>query len=475
MPDPTETPSAPETSSDQIRALLDHRQHHEASMALLELPDPEIADLLLELEQAHRLIAFRLLPGDRQADVFSYLEHDDQSALIDSLTTEQAAQIFNEMDPDDRVDFLELAPEELAAQLMAVMHPEDRAETQRILDYPEESVARDMTTEYLTVRPEWSVSRVLEYIRKHGRDAELLNVLYVVDDEGRLMDYVRIRRLLVAPLETPCGQLSEGKPISLQANADREEAVRLMDRYDIPVLPVVDDQDVLLGIVTFDDVADVAEEEVTEDIHKMGGLEALDTSYMSVSILTLVRKRGVWLMILFIGGLLTVSAMGAFEHSLKRFAVLAMFVPLIIASGGNSGAQAASIMIRALAIGDLELKDWWTVMRRELLSGLMLGSMLGIFGLIAGTWVSFLFFKAEAQGLNGALHFGFAIGTAVVGVVMIGNITGSMLPFILQGIGLDPATSSTPFVATIVDVTGLVIYFVAANLILTGSVFPAGG
>lgn len=453
-----------------ISDLIDQRKMGQVRQVLMDLYDPEISDLLLEIPPQHQVVIMRLLPRERAAEVFAHLEQDEQEKLAQILSTEQVAQIFNEMDADDRVDFLEDAPEDLAKSLLASMHPEERAETEKILEYPEESVGREMTPDYLTVRPEWTVAEALEHIRAHGRDAESFNVLYVVDDQGRLLDLIRLRRLLLASPTEPCEKLRQGQVISLKATDDRETAVHMMERYDIPMLPVVEDDNTMVGIVTFDDVADVAEEEVTEDIQKMAGMEALESPYLSAHVTELVRKRVVWLVVLFGGELLAVSAMGVFEESIQALAILAMFVPLIIASGGNSGSQAASLMIRSLAVGDIELEDWFVVARREMLSGLMMGGILGVTGVIIAAGVAAFIFDGDSGGYH-PMHYGLAIGSAIFFVVILGTIVGSMLPFALQRCGVDPATGSTPFVATIMDFTGLVTYFVVANLILHGSVF----
>jgi len=450
----------------ELGTLIAARRYPEASAELAELLEPDVAEVLRALEEDACLVAFRMLPHERQAAVFSYFKPTEQERLIESITSEQAAKLFNEMEPDDRVDFLEVAADELAQRLLGQMHPQERADTQRILEFPDESIGRDMTTEFLTVRPEWTAQKVLEHIREHGSDVELLNGLYVVDSRGRLIDFIRLRELLLADPDTPCGDLVEEMVVSVRATDDREEAVHVFKKYDLPVLPVVDEHSVLLGIITFDDLQDVAEEEVTEDMQKMAAVEAFDEPYMSVSLPVLFRKRVFWLLVLFAGGLLTVFAMTRFEDSIKRFAILAMFVPLIIASGGNSGSQAASLMIRALALGELRPRDWVRVFRRELISGLMLGGLLGLCGVFSGAAISYYLFHAEAPDPQTAWLFGFAIGTSVLGVVMVGTLTGSMLPFVLEAVGLDPAVGSTPFVATIVDVAGLIIYFVSASVIL---------
>ncbi len=452
----------------EISDLLSQRKPAEARAALAELRDPEIADVIAALRPPLDALALRVLPRDRAADAFAYLDHDRQEALIEALNDEHVAAIVNEMDPDDRVELLEDAPDALAASLLAMLEPAERHHTQRALAYPEESVGRLATPDYLTLRPRWTVAEALEHLRRDGAGAETLHTLYVIDEAGRLIDHVRLRQLVLADPRARCDDLGEGNVVCLGVSDDREEAVRVMERYDLPVLPVVDDAGVLVGVVTFDDVADVASEEVTEDIHKLGGMEALDTPYASASLLTMVRKRGVWLMVLFLGGLFTIAAMDVFHDELQRYAILALFVPLIIASGGNSGTQAATLIVRSLATGDIKTSDWLTVLRRELASGLVLGSLLGVLAMIVATTLAYLspLSQMPDSTFPEAMHMGFAIGTAVVGVVVTGIVVGAMLPVGLEAIGLDPATCSTPFVATVVDVAGLVIYFSVAVLLL---------
>jgi magnesium transporter len=449
----------------EISEMLTRRRMHEVRQSLMELMDPEIADVLMELSPAERAVAFRLLPHDRAVDVFTFLDHDDQQQLIDTLTSEQVAAILNDMDPDDRVNFLEDAPEELTASLMALMRPEERQETQRLLDYPDESVGRLLTTDFLTIQSDWSVEQAWDHIRERGADAETLHTLYLVDRENRLVDHVRLRDLVLARPNVRVDLLRRGQTISLRTDDDREEAVRVMNRYDIPVVPVVDEGNHLVGIVTFDDVADVAAEEVTEDIHKLGGMEALETPYLSARLPALIRKRVVWLMVLFFGGLLTVTAMGFFRSELEKLAVLALFVPLIIASGGNSGSQAATLIIRAMAVGEVSLGDWARVMVREITSGLVMGGILGVIALLLVFFGKSILIGPAEMPVSTWL-IAATIAMSVVGVVTTGTIVGSMLPFLLQRLGVDPATGSTPFVATIVDVAGLVIYFTCAAFIL---------
>ena len=450
----------------EIQQMIEQSRIDEIVEAFGELLDPEVADVMIGLPEELRAKAFEMLPADRAADIFDFLNQDHQESLVEQLSDEQVASVFNQMDPDDRVDFFEDAPEEVAQSTLALMDPDERAQTEQLLEYPEDSVGREMTPDFLTLDPDMNAAQALEKIRREGHDAETLHTLYIVDRLGHLLSHVRLRSIVLADPQQRMDVLHEGTTVSLNTHDDRERAVEVMERYDMPVLPVVDEQGALVGVVTFDDVADVAEEEATEDIHKLGGMAALDQSYLSTGIVSLVRKRGVWLMLLFFGELLAVTAMGFFHKHLQEKVILALFIPLIIASGGNSGSQAATLIIRSLAIGELKLTDWWRILRREITSGLVLGSMLGLTGLIVGTLIAYYLPTAGIDTASEALRVGFAIGTALVGVVMMGIVMGSMLPLVLESAGLDPATCSTPFVSTIVDVAGLIIYFVVAMLVL---------
>jgi len=369
------------------------------------------------------------------------------------------------MAPDERTRLLEEMPATATKQLLALLSPEERAVAVRLLGYPEDSIGRLMTPDYLAVRADWTVQQCLDHIRAHGRDSETLNVIYVVDERGRLVDDLRIRQLLLAPPDARVAAISDGKFASLRASDDQESAIRVFQEYDRVALPVTDSDGVLLGIVTVDDVLDVAAEEATEDIQKIGGTEALEEPYMATRLGALVRKRAKWLVVLFLGEMFTATAMGWFEKEIARAVVLALFVPLIISSGGNSGSQAATLVIRAMALGEVTLRDWWKVMRREIQCGLLLGGILGGIGLVRVAAWQGLF---DLYGAHWAL-VGLTVAAALVGVVLWGTLVGSMLPFILRAAGLDPAVSSAPFVATLVDVTGLVIYFTVALLLLRGT------
>jgi magnesium transporter len=322
-----------------------------------------------------------------------------------------------------------------------------------------------MTPEYVAVKPYYTVEQALEHIRKFGRDSETLNVIYVVDDQWKLIDDIRIKEIILALPDQIIADIADNRFVDLNVYDDQEVAVKVFQDHDRVALPVVDSTGTLLGIVTFDDVMDVAEEESTEDFQKFGGTEGLDLSYTKTSLLELVKKRSGWLIILFLSEMLTASAMAYFDEEISKAVVLALFVPLIISSGGNSGSQAASLIIRSLAINELKLKNWWYVMKKELLSGVLLGSILGLIGFLRITiWQQTGFYDYGEYWV----WVGASVSLSLVFIVLWGTLSGSMIPFVLKRAGLDPATASAPFVATLVDVTGLLIYFTVAALFLSG-------
>ena len=389
----------------------------------------------------------------------------DPSMIRQMLEDADVAALLNDMAPDDRTHLLEELPAPVTNQLLALLRAEERDVAISLLGYPEDSIGRLMTPDYVKVRQDWTVERVLDHIRQHGRDSETLSTIYVVDEHDVLVDDIRIRNILLASAETRVAELMDNKFVALKADDDQETAVSIFRREDLTALPVTDSSGTLIGIVTVDDVLDVAEAEATEDIQKIGGVEVLDEPFMEVALSRMVRKRASWLIILFLGEMLTASAMAFFEAQIQQAVVLALFVPLVISSGGNSGSQAATLVIRALALGELTLRDWSRVMWREILAGFALGLLLGAIGFLRIALWSALF------KVYGEYWFlvGLTVAIALVGVVLWGTVVGSMLPFVLQRLGFDPATSSAPFVATLVDVTGLVIYFSAAIVILRGT------
>ena len=388
-----------------------------------------------------------------------------QQQLLRGMAHEQVVSILNEMSPDDRTALLEELPSAAARQLIRLLTPEERRIAQALLGYPEGSVGRLMTPDLIAVDAGWTVKETLDYVREHGQDSETLNVIYVVDDRGKLIDDLRMREFLLKPLAHKVSDLMEKTFVTLNVHDSQEDALNIFRKYDRTALPVVDSAGVLVGIVTIDDMLDVAEEEATEDIQKFGGMEALDEPYMRISLWRMVRKRATWLVVLFLGEMLTASAMGYYEGAIAKAVVLALFLPLIISSGGNSGSQASTLIIRAMALGEVTLRDWWRVMRKEVIAGLMLGCVLGSIGFLrVAVWAQF----SNVYGPHWML-VALTVGLALIGVVLWGSLSGSMLPFILRGVGADPATSSAPFVATLVDVTGLVIYFSIALLIMRGA------
>jgi len=426
----------------------------------------DFAEALKALAPEEQAVLFRLLHTETAAEVFEYLPIENQESLIHAMGNEESAKILDAMASDDRTALLEELPTHVCARLVELLSPAERKVALRLLDYPEDSVGRLMTSEFFTIRDHWTAGVVLDHIRRFGRDSETLNVLYVVDGSGRLLDDVRIREFLLCPIDTVVSALRDGVCVKLTATDDQETAVQAFRKYDRTVLPVVDGKGGLVGIVTVDDVLDVAEEEATEDIQKLGGMEQLDEPYMDISFPRLVKKRATWLVVLFIGELFTATAMRHYEGEIAKALVLATFVPLIISSGGNSGSQAATLIIRAMGIGEVTLKDWWRVMRREIFSGLTLGLILAVLGALRITIWAEIF-----PGIYGEhwMLIALTVSLSLVGVVLWGTLSGSMLPFLLKRLGLDPATSSAPFVATLVDVTGLVIYFAVAGVVLQGA------
>jgi magnesium transporter len=428
-------------------------------------PASDVASVLANLSLEERVLVFRILPRKTAAETFAYLETDEQNALLRAMASEEAAALLNNMAPDDRTTLLEELPAEATRQLLELLTPEERAEAVQLLGYPEGSIGRLMTPHYVRVREEWTVAQVLDHIRTHGRDSETLNVIYVVDDNGQLIDDVRIREFLLTAPTNAVKNLMDRRFVALKATDDQETAVRVFRAEDRSALPVTDSAGVLIGIVTVDDVLDVAEQEATEDIQRLGGSEALDEPYMEIAFPKMVQKRAGWLTALFLGEMLTATAMGFFEKEIAKAVVLALFVPLIISSGGNSGSQASTLVIRALALGEVTLRDWWRVMRREIGAGLALGGILGTIGFLRITiWSAFSTIYGEHWVL-----IALTVSLTLVGVVLWGTLVGSLLPFGLRRLGFDPAASSAPFVATLVDVTGLVIYFSVGILMLHGT------
>jgi len=448
-----------------LEALIEARDFTSLREEIKNWPPGDLADLMEPLPAEKEAVLFRLLPRQQASQIFSYLPIERQEELLKALAQEEVANILNAMSDDDRTELLEELPANVTRQLLNSLSPDERKLAAQLLGYGENTIGRLMTPHFVRVKPHWTVAQALDHIRRYGMDSETMSMIYVIDDQDKLIDDLRIRHLLLAAPDALISDLMDSRFVALKASDDREVAVEVIKDTDLNALPVTDSDGVLIGIVTVDDIFDVAEEEATEDIQKIGGSEALDEPYMEIAIPSMVKKRATWLVVLFLSEMLTATAMGRFETEIAKAVVLSVFVPLVISSGGNSGSQASTLIIRAMALGEVTLKDWWRVMRREILSGLSLGAILGSIGFIRITAWALLF---HAYGEHWFL-LALTVGIALVGIVLWGSLSGSMLPFLLRRVGLDPAASSAPFVATLVDVSGLVIYFTVAAIILRGT------
>jgi magnesium transporter len=454
------------SSPPDLKETLRQGNWQELRKTLSDLAPADIADLLILLPAEDEGVVFRVLPREQAAQVFSYLPLERQEELLHSFSNAEVHSILNGMSPDDRTRLLEEMPHEVTRKLLETLSAEELRYARALLGYPVDTAGRFMTPEYVALRPSMTAAEAVDSIRKYGRGKETVNILYVVDESGKLVDDVRLGSLVMAEPSTRVEEIQDAPLVSIPATADLDTVLATFEKYDRSALPVTDSQGHMLGIITADDVLQLAEQQATEDIQKLGGLEALEAPYLEVDFWSMVRKRGGWLSVLFLGELFTASAMGLFEEELARALVLALFIPLIISSGGNSGSQATSIMIRSLALNEVRLRDWYRVFRREILAGAILGGALGLLG-----FARVYLWHEMGWAWYGDHHarVGMTVCCALVGVVTWGTITGSMLPFVLRRLGFDPALSSAPFVATLVDVTGLCIYFGVAMLLLRGT------
>ena len=435
-----------------IRQFLDHQNIS------------DVADLVYEYEDYESNIVAGM-SVHRAAGVFKILEFPTQKRIIQTLPPNKTAELLNELPADDRTSFLEELPSNVVRELIKLLDSEERKITLSLLGYPENSLGRLMTPDYVYVYEHNTVAEVLDVIRRVGKNSETIDVIYVINDKGELQDDIRIREFILASPEKKVSELMDGRVIALNAFDDQEIANEAFKMNNRVALPVVSNSNKLLGIVTIDDVLWIANEEFSEDIQKIGGTAALDQPYLEMPLIRLFSKRVVWLIALFLGEMLTATAMAFFEDEIAKAVVLALFVPLIISSGGNSGSQASTLIIQAMAVGEISLSDWWRVMKREILSGILLGTVLGIIGFLRiAVWHTI---RPEIYGEHW-VPLGVTVGFALLGVVLWGTLCGSMLPMILKRLGADPAVSSAPFVATLVDVTGLIIYFSVAFLLLSG-------
>ncbi|MDD2485122.1 MAG: magnesium transporter [bacterium] len=440
-------------TTQEVQAFIEQGNWQGLRDLLESFPPPEIVDLLPELDEADRAILFRLLHRPIAAEIFSCLEPQEQDALLSDLTNEETRQLLANMRPDDRTHFLEEMPGQATQRLMNLLSPHDLQEARQLLGYPEDSVGRLMTPDYVAVRPYWTIDHALSHIRLKGKDSETIYTVYVVDASWKLLGTLELRKLLLADSDKMAEQIMNTSFASVMALDDREEAVKVIQKYNLVAVPVVDSNGVLLGIVTVDDVLDVSQEEVTEDFHKVGGITPLESSYRASSLWSLFSKRIGWLAALVVVNLVSSSIIASFEDVLTGTIVLAFFIPLLIDSGGNAGAQAATLMIRALATGDINVKQWGAVFFKEIGVGALLGITLGAMGFALGAF-------------RGNTQIGWVVGLTMISIIIWSNLLGMFLPFLFTRIKLDPAVASSPLITTLADVGGLAIYFLIASWIL---------
>ncbi|MFP4106590.1 MAG: magnesium transporter [Phycisphaerae bacterium] len=450
----------------EIQSLIDAKDFTTLKSIVGDMEIHDLAELLSEMEGESLAVTFRLLSQNRAAEVLGLLEYEQQELLLTNLSSRSVAEIFNEMAPDDRTDILEEMPGELAQRFMATLHGDELTVARSLMAYQEDSIGRLMTPEYVAVREHWTIQRVFEHIRKVGPDKETLNVVYVVDDRWKLLDELRLEELVLAAPESKVSDLMDNQVTPVLAREDQETAIELFKKYDVIVMPVVNNQNTLVGIITVDDVLDVAEEEDTEDFQKMVGMDALESSYFATSWLGMIRKRLPWLVMLLLAQMLTTLALTSF-NGVYLFAVLVIFMPLINSPAGNAGTQMAGLMIRGLAVQEIAMTDWKRILLREMARGLALGCILAVIGFgaafVFAPWAG----GADTQVPKHQLpQIALAVAISIAVAVTIANLLGSMLPFVFKRFGMDPAVTSGPFIASLMDVSGILVYFTIALALL---------
>jgi magnesium transporter len=456
-----------------IVALLNESPAHIAAETE-EMHPADLADVA-ELLERDKLQAFLAALGpERAADVLEYLDEELRTEFLEAITPRQAAELVTQMTPDDRADALEEISEEHAEEILSEIPTEARQETEKLLAYEPDTAGGLMTTEFVSVSADMTIEDALENVRAVARSGrrEAMHVIYTTDKQGRVVGVMSLRELLAAPSGAKISDVAWTEVVSVAPSADREEVARVIANYDLVAVPVVSESGHVMGVITVDDVIDAIQEEQTEDVQKFGGMEALDEPYMQIGLGAMIKKRAGWLSVLLISEMLTTTAMQHFSGELELVKALPLFVPLVMSSGGNSGSQATSLITRAMALREVDLKDWWRVAARELPSGLVLGAILGVIGMCRIASWQWMYDHNVWLGYNYNPHWqliALTVGLSLVGIVTFGSLAGSMLPFLLRKLGFDPASASAPFVATLVDVTGLSIYFVVALLVLHGT------
>ncbi len=432
----------------EIEDIIMQRRWKDLRIGLEGWEPAEIAELLLEIEKEYKVLLFRALPREVSTQVFSHIESEERDQLLNELTDGETRRLLADMSPDDRTSLLEELPAKVTKSLMNMLSAEDLKEARYLLGYPEESIGRLMTPDFVTVHPDFTIRQAIEHIRKFGKDSETIYRVYVIDDNGRLIDDILLKNLILAEEEIKISELMDDTFLSLSAFDDREEAVRMLEKYDVLALPVVDSNGYIVGIVTFDDIYDVSEEEATEDFQRTSGINPLDQSYLSASIWKLYGKRVPWLLAMVFANFITASVISHYDYVTVAFVSLVAFIPLLTGTGGNSGTQSATLIIRGIATDDIRYNDWLRVFRKELVVGLLLGVSLAIVAFIRGYLES-----------DNAMELAWVISTSLIILILWSNVIGSLLPILLHKMKLDPAVISGPVITTIVDVSGLLIYF----------------
>jgi len=443
----------------EIEELLLKKEWKEVKAILASWPAPDIADLFLKLKESEKFLMFRLLPKSLQSEVFSEFDAETQQLILQRMTNEQIKTIISELDPDDRTGLFEELPGKMVQKLLTFLTPADRKESLKLLGFPENSVGRLMTPDYIAIKPEWTVRKTLQFIREHGKDAETINMIYIVDNHGHLIDDIPLRKLIIAKPKAVVETLLDHRFVAILANADQEEAVKIMNHYHLIALPVVDNENILLGIITIDDIMDVLQEEQTEDMTKFLGIspESVGTDFITrlkeVPLRKIYQSRILWLLALLFMDMITGGIIKGFEETISKYVVLVTFLPVLVDTAGNAGSQSATLVIRALALGTVEIKDWFYLLFRELAIALALGITMGLGISIMGL-------------VRGSIEICKVVVIAMVVNVLVGCIVGVLLPFIFAKFKKDPATASTPLITTLADIFGTGIYLSIAYLML---------
>ena len=437
----------------EILELLEAGRLNEVREFLNDQPAPEIAELIVAVEGKDRALLFRLLPRQLADEVFSLLDAATQNLLLDDMAQEEIRRVLSALSPDDRTALFQELPARVTQRLLALLPDGDRKQALTLLSYPEGSVGRLMTDRYITVQPEWTAEQALEHIRRHGPDSETLAMVYITDDKGRLVDDLRLRKLILADPSTRVADLLDGQFVALSSLQDREAAVQVFRKYDLYALPVTDADGVLLGIVTADDILDVAEKETTEDFHKIATVRPLQTSLRDASLWLLYRKRIGWLLALVFVNIFSGAGIAIFEETIAAVVALVFFLPLLIGSSGNAGAQTATLIVRAMATGEIGRDDWGWLFTRELGVSGAIGLVMAVTVFLIG-WVM------------GSLQVGIVVAVSMLVVVVVGSLIGTVLPMVLNKLKMDPATASAPLITSLADILGVLIYFSIARAVL---------